>query len=61
MVEKLNQTINLRSILRYVNGVVAKVQECSLEVSELGLESYCYVHVWTNTNEKAFEPLFLHP
>ena len=32
---------------------LAKVPDCGLKVSEFKIQSYCYIHFWTNTFEKA--------
>ena len=39
-------------------GVMAKVLECGLEISEFQLQSCYYVHFRTNILEKAMDPLF---
>ena len=38
-------------------GVMAKVLDCGLQVSEFELQSHCHVHIRTNALEEMYEPL----
>ena len=59
--ESLNEIISIITtgmfIRRSLHGVMAKVLDCSLKVSEFKLQSCYYVHIWTNAFEKGMEPL----
>ena len=39
-------------------GVIVKVIDCKIVVSEFVLQSHYYVHFLTNTLEKGMEPLY---
>ena len=41
------------------HGVMVKVMDCGIVVSELVFQSRYYVHFWTNTLGKGMNPLIL--
>ena len=50
------------SLLRALpHGIMAKVLDSSLKVSEFELQSHCYLHFWTNMPGKCIEPPYPPP
>ena len=56
---KSSQYVNLLMINkenRSLCGIIAKVLDCGLNVSEFNLQSCNCIHFWTNTLGKGIEP-----
>ena len=53
----------MRSFIRVGSlwGMMAKVFDCNLKVSEFKFKSCCYVHFWTNSFGKGMNPLIPTP
>ena len=57
----VDDLLNIKNIVGVSHhGIVANMFDCNLIGSEFKLQSYYWIHFWTNTLEKDMNPL-IHP